>query len=127
MNCCDQSLKKTSCNQGRDCPVRDAAQVAKAKPIYTRCDLVGACQGDTPCPTYCKIWDDLVHADQVLDEAFERNDRRLGLLLKGACVLIAASVLVGVLSVYSPLLATGLDWLLVKAQLGLYRWAGVWS
>lgn len=59
MNCCDQSLKNgKSCNQGRECPVRQQlpapARVATARPLYRRCDLMGVCQApDASCQAEC--------------------------------------------------------------------------
>ena len=133
MNCCDQY---GTCNQGRDCPVRShtiqpaqpgVARVAVARPVYTRCDVIGKCQADTACVSHCQLWTGQLLADQTLDADFERADRRLGLLLSSVLVLLGASILLGMATVYAPLIAAALDWLLATVQLGLYRWAGAWS
>jgi hypothetical protein len=51
MSCCDYQ-----CNQGRDCPVRQPAKVATARPLYRRCDVGGACpQPDAQCQTDCEL------------------------------------------------------------------------
>jgi len=50
MSCCDYQ-----CNQGRNCPVRQPAKVATARPLYRRCDVGGACpQPDAQCQADCK-------------------------------------------------------------------------
>lgn len=65
MNCCDQSMTSgKSCNQGRECPVRQQqpapARVATARPLsrplYRRCDVMGVCQSpDAACEVDCLL------------------------------------------------------------------------
>ena len=131
MNCCDQY---GTCNQGRDCPVRsqpapDAAKVATARPMYTRCDVAGVCQASVACASTCQLWRRQVLSEQdaVEDANWQRTDRRIGLLLSAVFALLVGSVLLGMASVYAPVIAAALDWLLATVQLGLYRWAGAWS
>jgi hypothetical protein len=53
MSCCDDF---GNCDQGRDCPVRQPAKVATARPLYRRCDVGGACfQPDAQCAAECKL------------------------------------------------------------------------
>ena len=130
MSCCDYN----QCDQGRNCPVRsqaapDAAKVATARPVYTRCDVAGVCQASVACASTCQLWRRQVLSEQdaVEDAAWQRTDRRIGLLLSAVFALLVGSVLLGMASVYAPVIAAALDWLLAAVQLGLYRWAGAWS
>lgn len=57
MNCCNDYGK---CDKNRDCPARQPAKVAVAKPLYRRCDVMGVCQSpDAECAANCLLHDPL--------------------------------------------------------------------
>lgn len=144
MNCCDAF---GNCNQGRNCPARQPADPAKAsqasqttdashatqtaaRAMYSRCDILGVCQAQTPCAGHCELWARQVlarHDDAAVDANFDRADRRIGLLLTGVLALIVLSMLFGMASVYAGTIAAALDWAWLSVQLLLYRWGATWS
>jgi hypothetical protein len=71
MNCCDEF---GHCNQGRQCPVRRPAVVARAKPLR-RCEDLGVCmnaQGE--CRSNCQLHDPLPSSNDALAQRLANQD-----------------------------------------------------
>ena len=108
MNCCDQY---GACNQGRDCPVRSQPadnQVATLRPMYRRCDVMGACQSpDAECKANCLLHDAVQVAPDEINHAHVAMDFIAALLV----VTGVMATLAFCLGLYADQLSNGLLWL----------------
>ncbi len=103
MNCCDQSMTSgKSCNQGRECPVRQQqpapARVATARPLsrplYRRCDVMGVCQSpDAACQVDCLLL--LKPGPQAGDQADDQSMDPVMWLLLVLIVLLTVAIVAG--------------------------------
>ena len=92
MNCCDQSMPNNGCDQGRNCPARNApAIVATARPLYRRCDLMGVCQSpDAACKAECLMVLKTVQQAEPVDDELSIDQLVMRVLL----VLVVALTVV---------------------------------
>jgi hypothetical protein len=130
MNCCDEYCCNDGCNQGRNCPARKTTQiipakVAKAKPMYRRCDVMGICQApDAECAANCILHDTIAPDPDPVDATM---DWVMTWLAFAMCAIVLCAGLAFILGLHADTLAAWIDWIQASLRLTLYRWANTWS
>jgi hypothetical protein len=88
MSCCDDF---GNCDQGRDCPVRQPAKVATARPLYRRCDVMGVCQSpDAECQANCRLHDAVTDPHIATGAVLTDETAHIGLQFVGTVLVVTA-------------------------------------